>query len=94
MKPNSSDYYGYGLGNNPTEDLLEEVIDFVSRNFLVLVAVQATEGSIGLKLRDFAKNLSLSLDFELSVGYGLQEVAQVILCVQTQHLSCPIRAVE
>ena len=66
--------------------LLEEVENFVGRNFFVLVAVHAAEGCVGLEVLNLAQNLPLALDLELAFRNRPQEVPQQVLRVKSKHL--------
>ena len=62
-------------------DLLQEAVNFISRYLLVFVAINSAEGCIRLELKDLSKNLTVSLDVELSLSDVSEQVSQAVLCL-------------
>ena len=64
-----------------TINLLQEAVNFISRYLLVFMAINSAKGCIRLELKDLAKNLSVSLDVELSLSDVSEQVSQAVLCL-------------
>ena len=64
-------------------DLREEVIDFISRDFFVIVAIYSAKSRVGLKVLYRAQKLPLTFNLELALGYSSQKVAEMILRFKT-----------
>ena len=60
-------------------NLLKELEDLVGSDFLILVAIDSAEGSIGLKVLNLSQNLPLSFNFKLALRKHFQEISKTVL---------------
>ena len=68
-------------------NLLEEIINFILCYLLVIVAINSAEGSVWLKIMNGAEKLALSFNLQLTLSDCPQKITQMILSLQSKHLS-------